>query len=46
MGVTLQDFSVSLSPLGSNWGFELSWTGSGLGLWGLGVWGLKDWDWA
>ena len=37
----LQHFSVSPNPLGSNLGFELSWTVLGLGLWGLGlrVWG-------
>ena len=28
--------SVSPCPLGTNWGFELGWTGFGLGLRGLG----------
>ena len=36
----LQDFSVSPSPLWVNLGFELGWTGLGLGLWGLGTNGL------
>ena len=33
----LQDFSVSPSPLGPNWVFELGWTrlGSGLGVLGI-----------
>ena len=31
----LQDFSVSPSPLGPNWVFDLGWTGLGLGLWGF-----------
>ena len=35
-----QDFSVSPSPLGTNWVFELGWTGLGLGLEGLGTKGL------
>ena len=30
------DFSFSPSPLGTNLGFELGWTGLGLGLDGLG----------
>ena len=33
----LQDFSVSPSPLGPNWVFELGWIGSGLGLGVLGT---------
>ena len=33
----LQDFSVSHSPLGTNWGLELGWP---WGVWGLGVRGL------
>ena len=35
-----QDFSVSPSPLGTNWVFELGWTGLGIGLGGLGTKGL------
>ena len=45
--VGLHDFSVSPSPLGPNWVFELGWTGLdwvglgwtglGLGLWVLGT---------
>ena len=35
-----QDFSVSLSPLGTNWVLELIRTGMGLGLGGLGIKGL------
>ena len=31
----LQDFSVSPSPLGPNWVFDLGWTGLGLGLRGF-----------
>ena len=31
----LQDFSVSPSPLGPNWVFDLGWTGLGLGIWGF-----------
>ena len=31
----LQHFSVSPSPLGPNWVFDLGWTGLGLGLWGF-----------
>ena len=34
------DFSVSPSPLVTNLGFELGWTGLGLGLGGLGTKGL------
>ena len=34
-GGGLQDFSVSPSPLGPNWVFDLGWTGLGLGLWGF-----------
>ena len=39
-GGGLQDFSISPSPLGFNWGgnWELGWTGMGLC---QGVWGLK-----
>ena len=33
-------FSVSPSPLWANLGFELGWTGLGLGLGGLGTQGL------
>ena len=40
----LQDFSVSPSPLGPNWVFEMGWTGFGLGpvvleirFWGQGL---------
>ena len=40
---TGQDFSVSPRPLGTNWGFELGWTGLGLGLGGLGTKGLGPW---
>ena len=36
----LQDFSVSPSPLGPNWVFELGWTWLGLGLGGFGTKGL------
>ena len=35
-----QDFSVSPSPLGPNWVFELGWTGLGSG---LGVFGIRFW---
>ena len=34
------DFSVSPSPFGTNWVFELGWTGFGLGLGGLETKGL------
>ena len=34
------DFSVSPSPLVTNLGFELGWTGLGFGLLGLGTKGL------
>ena len=34
------DFSVSPSPVGTNLGFELCWTGLGLGLRGIGTKGL------
>ena len=34
------DFSVSPSPLQTNWVLELGWTGLGMGLWGLGTKGL------
>ena len=34
--------SVSPSPLGTDWAFELGLTGLGLG---QGVWGQKVWDW-
>ena len=40
----LQDFSVSPSPLWVNLGFELDWTGLGLGLGGLGTRGTRVWD--
>ena len=33
--VGLQDFSVSPSPLGTNWVFDLIWTWLRLGLWGF-----------
>ena len=36
----LQDFSVSPRPLRTNWGFELGWTGLGMGLGGLWTKGL------
>ena len=35
------DFSVSPSPLGTNWVFELCWTGLGLG---LEVLGIRVWE--
>ena len=40
----LQDLSVSPSPLGPNWVFELGWTG--LGVLGIRFWGhvLTIWD--
>ena len=37
----LQDFSVSPSPFGTTWGFELGWTGFGLGLGGLRTKGFR-----
>ena len=40
VGVGPHDFSVSPSPLRTNWGFELGWTGLGLGLGGFGAKGL------
>ena len=40
VGVGLQDFIVSLSPLLGLFGLELGWTGMGLGLEGLGTQGL------
>ena len=40
-GGGLQDFIVSPSPLWVNLGFELDWTGLGLGLGGLGT---RVWD--
>ena len=40
----LQDFSVSPSPLWVNLGFELDWTGLGLGLGELGTRGTRVWD--
>ena len=43
-GGGLQDFIVSPSPLWVNLGFELSWTGLGLGLGGLGTRGTRVWD--
>ena len=45
MGGGLQDFSVSPSPLGPNWVFELSWTGLrlGLGVLGTGLDNLSLW---
>ena len=43
-GGGLQDFSVSPSPLWVNLGFELGWTGLGLGLGGLGTRGTRVWD--
>ena len=36
------DFSVSPSPFGTSWVFELSWTRLGLGLGGLGTKGLGN----
>ena len=36
-GGGLHDFSVSPSPLGTNWVLELGWTGFGVGLVGLGT---------
>ena len=43
-GGGLQDFIVSPSPLWVNLGFELGWTGLGLGLGGLGTMGTRVWD--
>ena len=40
VGVGPHDFSVSPSPLRTNWGFELGWTGLGLGLGGFETKGL------
>ena len=40
----LQDFRVSPSPLWANLGFELGWTGLGLGLGGFGTKGTRVWD--
>ena len=40
MGGGLQHFSVSPRPLGTNWGFEVGWTGLGLGLGFFGTKGL------
>ena len=40
VGGGLQDLSVSLSPLGTNLGFERGWTWLGTGLGGLGIKGL------
>ena len=31
-------------PFGFNWGFELGWTGLGLGLGGFGTRGTRVWD--
>ena len=42
-GGGLQDFSVP-SPLWVNLGFELSWTGLGLGLGGFGTRGFRVGD--
>ena len=41
LGGGLLTFSVSLSPLGTNWALELNetWLGLGLGILGLRVWG-------
>ena len=39
-GGGLQDFSVSCSPLGTNWNLELIGTSLGLGQWGFGPKGL------
>ena len=36
----VDDLSVSSSPLGTTFGFELGWTGLGLGLGGFGNKGL------
>ena len=44
VGGGLQDFIVSPSPLWVNLGFELGWTGLGLGLVGLGTRGTRVWD--
>ena len=44
VGGGLKDFSVSPSPLWVNLGFELGWTGLGLGLVGLGTRGTRVWD--
>ena len=40
-GGGLQDFSVSPSPLGPNWFFELGWNelGLSLGFFGISFWG-------
>ena len=38
---SLQDFSVSPSPLFPNWVFELGWSWLGLG---LGVLGIRFWE--